>query len=209
LPWSIDAEPIISDDEVDEVCQAFGRILVLLDEIFACMNTERGGVSNEVKTKLTNRLELARVKWNELNFSSTPKWHVLLNHAANQLADMDGFADMGEDCIERNHQSREKDRHRHSRLRNPQQAKNSQARFQHIRMLDDVVGIQNKVREHSKRNLKRTIPLGVQREEQRKAKRVATRDENANYITNEPRLIMKTPKERTKQEYLQSLQEEE
>jgi hypothetical protein len=209
LPWSIDAEPIISDDEVDEVCQAFGRILVLLDEIFACMNTERGGVSNKVKMKLTNRLELARVKWNELNFSSTPKWHVLLNHAANQLADMDGFADMGEDCIERNHQSREKDRHRHSRLRNPQQAKNSQARFQHIRMLDDVVGIQNKVREHSKRNLKWTIPLGVQREEQRKAKRVATRDENANFITNEPRLIMKTPKERTKQEYLQSLQEEE
>ncbi len=159
--------------------------------------------------KLTNRFGLAQVKWNELNFSSTPKWHVLLNHAANQLADMDGFADMGEDCIERNHQSREKDRHRHSRLRNPQQAKNSQARFQHIRMLDDVVGIQNKVREHSKRNLKRIIPLGVEREEQRKAKRVATRHENANYITNEPRLIMKTPKERMKQEYLQSLQEEE
>jgi hypothetical protein len=166
---------------VDEVCQAFGRILVLLDEIFACMNTEREGVSNKVKTKLRNRLELARVKWNELNFSSAPKWHVLLNHAANQLADMNGFADMDEDCIERNHQSCEKDRHQHSRLRNPQQAKDSQARFQHIRMLEDVVGIQNKVRQHSKRNLKWAIPLGVEREEQRKAKRVATRRENAFY----------------------------
>jgi hypothetical protein len=106
-----DAEPIILDDEVDEVCQGFGRILVLLDEIFACMNTERGGVSNGVMTKLTNRLQLAQVKWNELNFSSTPKWHILLNHAANQFADMDGFADMGEDCIKHNHHSREKDRH--------------------------------------------------------------------------------------------------
>jgi hypothetical protein len=115
----------ILDDEVDKVCQAFGRILVLLDEIFACMNTEGGGASNEVKMKLTNRLELAQVKRNELNFLSTPKWHVLLNHAANQLADMDGFTDMGEDCIEQNHQSRKKDRHQHSRLRNPQQAKNS------------------------------------------------------------------------------------
>ena len=47
-------EPIISDDEVNGVCQTFGRILVLLDEISACMNTERGGVSNKVKTKLTN-----------------------------------------------------------------------------------------------------------------------------------------------------------
>jgi hypothetical protein len=82
-----------------------------LDEIFACMNTERGGVSNGVMTKLTNRLQLAQVKWNELNFSSTPKWHILLNHAANQFADMDGFADMGEDCIKHNHHSREKDRH--------------------------------------------------------------------------------------------------
>jgi hypothetical protein len=76
-------------------------------------------------------------------------------------------------------------------------------------MLDDVVGIQNKVREHSKRNLRQTIPLRVEWEEQRKAKQVATRHENANYITNEPRLIMKTPKERTKQEYLRLLQEEE
>jgi hypothetical protein len=90
---------------------------------------------------------------------------VLLNHAANELADINAFADMGEDCIERNHQSREKDRHQHSRLRNPQQAKDSQARFQHIRMLDDVVGVQNKVRQHSKRNLKRAIPLGVEQEE--------------------------------------------
>jgi hypothetical protein len=84
---------------VDEVCQAFGRIMVLLDEIFARMNTEQGGVSNKVKTKLTNWLELAQVRWNELNFSSAPKWHVLLNQAANQLADIDGFADMGENCI--------------------------------------------------------------------------------------------------------------
>jgi NAD dependent epimerase/dehydratase family enzyme len=106
-----------------------------------------------VKMKLTNQLELARVKRNDLNFSSTPKWYILLNHAANQLADIDGFANMaGEDCIERNHQSREKERHRHSCLRNPQQAKNSQVRFQHIIMLDDVVRIQNKVREHSKWN---------------------------------------------------------
>jgi hypothetical protein len=52
-----------------------------------------------------------------LNFSSIPKWHVLLSHAADQLEQMDGFADMGEDSIERNHQSREKDRHQNSHLR--------------------------------------------------------------------------------------------
>jgi hypothetical protein len=57
---------------------------------------------------------------------------------------------------------------------------------------------------------KRAIPLlGVEQEEHRKAKPVVTRHDNVNYITNEPRLIMKTPKERTEQEYLQSLHEEE
>jgi hypothetical protein len=69
-------------------------------------------------------------------------------------------------------------------------------------MLVDVVGIQNKVREHSKRNLKRAIPLGVELDEQRKAKRLAIRHENVNCMTNEPRLMMKAPKERTKEEYL-------
>jgi hypothetical protein len=73
-------------------------------------------------------------------------------------------------------------------------------------MLEDVVGIQNKVREHSKQNLKRAIPLGVEQDEQRKAKRLAIRHKNANCITNEPHLMMKIPKERTKEEYLQSLQ---
>jgi hypothetical protein len=77
-------------------------------------------------------------------------------------------------------------------------------------MLKDVFGIQHKVREHSKRSLKWAIPLlGVQREEQRKAKQVATRDENAHSITIEPHLIMQTPKERMNQDHLQSLQEEE
>jgi hypothetical protein len=101
----------ISNDEVDSVCQAFARILVLLDEIFSMPMTPRGQVTAELMAKFRIWIELARLKWNKLNFSSTPKWHVLLNHATDQLEQMDGFADMGEDSIERNHQSQEKDCH--------------------------------------------------------------------------------------------------
>jgi hypothetical protein len=50
-------------------------------------------------------IELVQLKWNELNFSSTPKWHVLLNHAADQQEQTDGFADMGEYSIKGTHQS--------------------------------------------------------------------------------------------------------
>jgi hypothetical protein len=82
--------------------------------------TPRGQVTAELTAKFRIWIELAQLKWNELNFSLTSKWHVLLNHAADQLEQMDGFADMGEDSIERNHQSREKNCHRNSHLRDKQ-----------------------------------------------------------------------------------------
>jgi hypothetical protein len=94
-----------------------------------------------------------------LNFSSTPKWHVLLNHATDQLEQMDGFADMGKDS----HQSQEKDCHQNSHLWDKQQAKDSHARYQNIRTLDEVKKIQAEVQEHSLRNLKRAVPLRVER----------------------------------------------
>jgi hypothetical protein len=78
-----------------------------------------------------------------LNFSSTPKWHVLLNHAADQLEQMDGFADMGE------------------------AASNEIIRVEKrivIETLDEVKKIQSEVQEHSRRNLKRAVPLWVERE---------------------------------------------
>jgi hypothetical protein len=46
------------------------------------------------------------------------------------------------------------------------------------------------------------MPLGIERKEQRKAKWVGTRNENAHSITAEPHLIMPAPKERMKKDYL-------
>ncbi len=128
----------ISNDEDDSVCKAVARILVLLDEIFSMLMTPRGQVTAELMAKFRIRIQLAPLKWNELNFSSAPKWHVLLNHAADQLEQMDGFADMGKDSMEQNHQSREKNCHPNSHLRDKQQAKDLQARYQNIRTLDEV-----------------------------------------------------------------------
>ena len=41
-----------------------------------------------------------------MNLSVTPKVHILLNHAADQLVKMGGFADVGEDHLEQAHQAR-------------------------------------------------------------------------------------------------------
>jgi hypothetical protein len=68
------------------------------------------GMSKIKSTSTTWYLRIEAVQHVEARHK-TPKWHVLLNHAANQLADMDRLGDMGKDCIEQNHQSRKKDRH--------------------------------------------------------------------------------------------------
>jgi thymidylate kinase len=69
--------------------------------------------------KLKERLELARKKWDDMGLlSMTPKWHMLLAHAIEELLMRTGgglIVVMGEDRIERaQHQLRERDRQRYS-----------------------------------------------------------------------------------------------
>jgi hypothetical protein len=119
-----------------------------------------------------------------------------------------GFVEMGEDRIERSHQTRERDRQRLSRLRNETKMKESQAKFQHLRMNKDLREIQEKVNSHFVRNLKRENPLSESRKASRKRLRLERRIENENVIRNEPREKMMEPRERIKKE-LQSQRIEE
>jgi hypothetical protein len=153
-------------------------------------------------------LEHARKKWAEMGLSITPKCHVLFNHAIELLLLTDGFVEMGEDRIERSHQTRERDRQRLSRLRNETKMKESQAKFQHLRMNKDLREIQEKVNSHFVRNLKRENPLSESRKASRKRLRLERRIENENVIRNEPREKMMEPRERIKKE-LQSQRIEE
>jgi hypothetical protein len=52
-------EDNISNDEVDSVCQAFVRILILLDEIFSMLMTPQGQVTAELMAKFRIRIKLA------------------------------------------------------------------------------------------------------------------------------------------------------
>jgi hypothetical protein len=52
-------EDNISDDEVDSVCQAFARILVLLDKIFSMLMTPREQVTVELMAMFRIWIELA------------------------------------------------------------------------------------------------------------------------------------------------------
>jgi hypothetical protein len=85
-----------------------------------------------------------------------------------------GLIEMGEDRIERAHQLRERDRQRHSPLRNIQMMKALQAKFQNLRMDPTIKSVQAEEQSKARRNLKRGRSL---KEENDDAKRVARNEE--------------------------------
>jgi hypothetical protein len=97
---------IAEDDKVDAVCKDHIILFVLMDAILSLLNTPRGKVTEDVIKQLESRLYGILKEWHRLGLSFTPKFHVLLNHAIQQLRVMKGFHDMGEDCIERSYQYR-------------------------------------------------------------------------------------------------------
>jgi hypothetical protein len=67
--------------------------------------------------------------------------------------------------------------------------------------------MQSEVQEHSRRNLKWTVPLRVERESVRSANWLAAQAGNVELIENETRVIMPTPREQVRQEYQKELEE--
>jgi hypothetical protein len=134
-------------------CEAHGTMFQLLDGIFSLLLTKRGMVTPAVLDALKKRLELARVKWAEMELSMTPKWHMLLNHYVQLLERTGGgLVELGEDRIERAHQWRERDRQRYSRLRCISRMASCKAKIQNLRLMAPIKKVQAEVIQSSKRN---------------------------------------------------------
>jgi len=61
---------------------------------------------DEVIDDLKDELNLLRLKWEEMNLSFNPKFHLLYEHTITYLKYLNGFFDLGKDAIERWHQLR-------------------------------------------------------------------------------------------------------
>jgi hypothetical protein len=158
------------------VQDSYGNMYQLLDSIFSLLHAERGSVTEELLRKLETQLELARKAWNNLKMSETPKWHVLLCHAVSLLRQSQGgLVQIGESHIERFHQIRERDRQRMCRQRNRIIQKQSQAKFQNLRVDSNIKKEQASVAEGSSRKLKRRLKeeRGSADKEDRDRKRAA------------------------------------
>ena len=96
----------VISDEVNSICCSYGQLCSLIDSVFYTLHSKWGTVTEEKINTLKSDLDLVRIKWNEMNMNSTPKFHTLYEHVPDLLLDMNGFYDMGEDDIERWHQIR-------------------------------------------------------------------------------------------------------
>ena len=99
----------VTDDEIDEQCESFGRLCLLLDGIFSKVNSRRGDMNNGLIVEIEKQLDLARHEWERVGLTQTPKFHLLLDHVPWLLMEIGGIVDMGEDVIERFHQYRVRD----------------------------------------------------------------------------------------------------
>ena len=142
------------------MCQQFRDLLILLDGMFSDLRTPYGSVTNKMcETYRTKKVPAAQKLMRQLTMSHTPKWHVLLSHAANQLSTTGGFADMGEDFVELGHQTGDREQRRVAGLKNFKLEVLSKSRSEVVRNCKSVQEARETVQLSSRRKiLNRTRP---------------------------------------------------
>ncbi len=154
----IDAEAasfLADNKEIEKRCESYGRMGHLLDDVISKYNTQRGDVTGSLIKNLEEDLKPLMIEWDRMGLSNTHKFHLILDHGPDQLHDTDGFADMTEDAIERNHQERARITARIIRHRNDNMKKNCQAKIQHQATNQKLKDVQNAVHEKGKRKMQR------------------------------------------------------
>ena len=91
----------VRNEEIRTTCLNHSRLCSLMDSIFSAMYSKRGSMTISKVNALKTDLNLLRIKWNKMNLSYTLKFHVLHEHLADLLLEMDSFYDVDEDAIER------------------------------------------------------------------------------------------------------------
>jgi hypothetical protein len=136
-----------------------------------------------------------------MQLSMTPKFHLLMNHILDQLVDLNGFADMTEDRIERYHQLRERLRDRTRRIVNVEKSANTLAKLQHIMLDPKVLKEQSELVKATERKRKAG---GTLKDEQHAIKKSA-RDEDRRIareeVVNEERVILVAPRKMAAEDF--------
>ena len=172
-----DVGTIPTKSDINKQMYNFGSLLVLLDSVMSLLATKRGCVTQDIIDSCRKSLSALKLSWYHCGLSFTPKFHVLLEHAVPFLEQTGGFADMGEDQIERGHQDRAHNLARLICLKNKDKFMASQAKFQGLKHVAGLQSHQESVAKGRKRKLKegRTESLAAERSNNKHLKRVEER----------------------------------
>ena len=92
---SRDAVNVATDSEIDEVCEKYGNLCIILDACISFIYNTDDYFTDEQVGKLEQRLKVLLKKWVHMGLSITPKCHVLLDHITKQVKYIEGFKTMG------------------------------------------------------------------------------------------------------------------
>ena len=89
---------------VEMMKQKYQQLLLFLDGVFSVLCIPHGKPAPDDYKRGQDFTKQAAMLWDELHLPLTPKQHVLLDHALDQMESFGGFGDMMEDFIEQSHQ---------------------------------------------------------------------------------------------------------
>ena len=174
-----DANNVASNIEIQEVCQQYGSLCIILDSVISYIYNINDIFTDDQIEELETRLFRLLKDWKKLLLSFTPKMHVLLDHMTDQVKYIKGFTTMGEDRLEHSHQWRFKVAMCLLRVRDEVKKMNIQAKQQHRQNMKEVQDIQQKVNVASTRKNKKSN-LKVEKDMIKKKSREDKRDEKIN-----------------------------
>ena len=107
MAQEVSRDDMAADEEIENVCKNMGLTYSLLDACFSFVyRIKNRRATEEEKIQLKDRLQTLRFQWHKVGLSFTHKMHIWLAHLLEQIGMINGYALMGEDRIERNHQER-------------------------------------------------------------------------------------------------------
>ncbi len=97
-----------TDEEIANMCEKHRQLFICMDVYFSGLRTKRFHLTDAIAKKTKEFLVRSVLLERYLGMSITPKTHVMDDHSIQQLVATHGFADLGEDAGERNHQDEAK-----------------------------------------------------------------------------------------------------
>jgi hypothetical protein len=97
-----------TDEEIANMCEKHRQLFICWDGYFSGLRTKRFHLTDAIAKKTKEFLVRSVLLERYLGMSITPKTHAMDDHSIQQLVATHGFADLGEDAGERNHQDEAK-----------------------------------------------------------------------------------------------------